>query len=342
LEILDCSNANLTSLDVSNCPALEVLWANDNPHLVKLHGKIGNNVNFGQAYVPIKTTNCPNLTCIEVDDVAYSTTNWTEIDTHTGFSTNCGEVTLEAKAYLQGAFMNPNAGEETLMRDDLRTLADCPLTSPYGDGLTITPTELAVSGSDAIVDWIWVELRDDATNTIVIEGKSGFLQRDGDIVDIDGVSPIVFAQNAKHYNVVINHRNHSGIMTASRQPFPINQVQNFMDGSAMPLGSNTLANVNSTMALWAGDLNNDGNIQFSGNDSDVNTLKDFILANAAIPLLTLPVNGYYNVDLDLNGSAKFSGADNESNLIKDIILGHPVNLILELPTFTISTQVPNN
>lgn len=30
-----------------------------------------------------------NLTCIEVDDAAYSTTNWTNIDAQTSFSENC-------------------------------------------------------------------------------------------------------------------------------------------------------------------------------------------------------------------------------------------------------------
>jgi len=33
--------------------------------------------------------NNPNLTCIEVDDVAFSTVNWTNIDPQTSFSTDC-------------------------------------------------------------------------------------------------------------------------------------------------------------------------------------------------------------------------------------------------------------
>ena len=32
----------------------------------------------------------PNLSCIEVDDVNYSTTNWTNIDSWANFSTDCG------------------------------------------------------------------------------------------------------------------------------------------------------------------------------------------------------------------------------------------------------------
>lgn len=32
----------------------------------------------------------PNLTCIQVDDIAYSTANWTSIDAQTSFNINCG------------------------------------------------------------------------------------------------------------------------------------------------------------------------------------------------------------------------------------------------------------
>jgi hypothetical protein len=34
-------------------------------------------------------TNNPSLTCIEVDNIAYSTANWTDIDPAAAFSTNC-------------------------------------------------------------------------------------------------------------------------------------------------------------------------------------------------------------------------------------------------------------
>jgi hypothetical protein len=53
--------------------------------LTSLNFANGNNsnVNF------FEVTNNPNLTCITVDDVAYSTTNWTSIDAQTNFNTNC-------------------------------------------------------------------------------------------------------------------------------------------------------------------------------------------------------------------------------------------------------------
>jgi hypothetical protein len=51
-------------------------------------------------------TNNPNLTCIQVDDAAYSTTNWTNIDAAASFSTDCGYI-----IYTISATVNPvNSG----------------------------------------------------------------------------------------------------------------------------------------------------------------------------------------------------------------------------------------
>ena len=47
--------------------------------------KNGNNTNISQFSITGNT----NLTCIEVDDVNYSTTNWTEKDSTANYSTDC-------------------------------------------------------------------------------------------------------------------------------------------------------------------------------------------------------------------------------------------------------------
>src|ERR1700748_1357905 len=60
---------------------------------------------------------------------------------------------------------------------------------------TIDPTVLndqAVAANN-IVDWVFIELRNTTTpGNAVQQTRSALLQRDGDIVDIDGVSPIYF------------------------------------------------------------------------------------------------------------------------------------------------------
>lgn len=84
LTFLDCSNNQITSLDLTNNTALTQLWCGRN-QLSCLNIKNSNNQNF----TVFSATNNPNLNCIEVDDPAWSTANWTYIDAGTTFSTNC-------------------------------------------------------------------------------------------------------------------------------------------------------------------------------------------------------------------------------------------------------------
>ncbi|MBG16306.1 MAG: hypothetical protein CL853_08140, partial [Crocinitomicaceae bacterium] len=78
-------NNQLISLDVSDNAALEFLNCFDN-QLNCFNVKNGNNTNI----TTFQAKNNSNLTCIEVDDPAWSTANWTpNIDPQTSFSTNC-------------------------------------------------------------------------------------------------------------------------------------------------------------------------------------------------------------------------------------------------------------
>ena len=89
LTSLDCPNNQLTSLDVTQNSALTLLDCRNN-QLTSLDVRNGNNINIDHlSYPGFKTENNPNLTCIDVDDVNYSTTNWTDIDSQHYFSTNC-------------------------------------------------------------------------------------------------------------------------------------------------------------------------------------------------------------------------------------------------------------
>lgn len=83
---LGCFLNNLTSLDVSLNTALTFLGCFNN-QLTCLNVKNGNNHNIVDTL--FFAYNNPNLTCIEVDDVSYSTINWTWIDPQTSFSFNC-------------------------------------------------------------------------------------------------------------------------------------------------------------------------------------------------------------------------------------------------------------
>jgi hypothetical protein len=90
LTSLDCEINNLTSLDVSQNTDLTKLICNNN-QLTSLNVRNGNNMTLVNGM--FSCSGNPNLFCINVDDAAWSTANWTvangDIDTQHYFSNNC-------------------------------------------------------------------------------------------------------------------------------------------------------------------------------------------------------------------------------------------------------------
>ena len=87
------------------------------------------------------------------------------------------------------------------------------------------------------------------------------IQRDGDIVDVDGVSPLAFPVEEGDYHIVVKHRNHLGMMTAAPVTLTTSEKDpltlDFTDGSAQTWGEDGLKDLNGTHVLWGG--NTDGN-----------------------------------------------------------------------------------
>lgn len=100
----DCFNNQLTSLDVSNNAALNYLLCNNN-NLTNLNVQNGNNANFlNFPGVPsFNATNNPQLTCIQVDNPAYSgtTSSWVK-DTIASYSLNCS-CTIPTSSIITGS-----------------------------------------------------------------------------------------------------------------------------------------------------------------------------------------------------------------------------------------------
>ncbi|WP_130735454.1 immunoglobulin-like domain-containing protein [Flavobacterium sp. J27] len=82
---VNLSSTLLTSYDLGIYPNLAFITINNNPVMERISVKNGNN----SLIVGFQSSNTPLLTCIEVDDVSYSQTNWTNIDPNNSFSTNC-------------------------------------------------------------------------------------------------------------------------------------------------------------------------------------------------------------------------------------------------------------
>lgn len=274
---------------------------------------------------------------VNVQELSTASVNISE-----GFINADFRISIEPIVFLQGPSLIPTTSG--LMNDTLRESALLPTTSPYEDNATCNASVFDTTGNNAIVDWIWLELRAANDNQELINARSGLLQRDGDVVDFDGTSSVIMQAAPTNYFVVVKHRNHLGAMSAATINLSdtTSSIVDFTNPSFSTFGSNALVILNSgNTALWAGDANTDNSITFSGSNNDVNAIKDYILADPGniLNFITYVSSGYLSFDIDLNSATRFSGSPNDSNIIKDNILNHPGNL-LNLRTFIINSTVP--
>ncbi|MCB0790124.1 MAG: hypothetical protein H6595_06695 [Flavobacteriales bacterium] len=232
-------------------------------------------------------------------------------------------VKLNIRALLQGPF-NSGTG---LMDDGLRTNGLVPLGEPYtalgfvqvgGGDETINASVLTTTGNDAIVDWIYVQLRDKNDNTLVLATRCALVQRDGDVVDVDGTSPVSFAASADNYYLTVFHRNHLGVMTLA--PVALSSTAAAIDltnGSVPAYGTEAQADIGGTRTLWCGDVTNDGLVKYAGANND----RDPVLAEVGGNVPTAVSNGYLNADVNMDGQVKYAGSNNDRDRILQVVGG---------------------
>jgi len=345
LDYLAFSDDTITELDVSQNTALASFFLGDSPNLTSVNLQNGNNTNITQFSI----AGTPNLDCVLVDDAAYSTANWLFIPNTISFneiscSNNIFDINI--KVYLQGAALNPNTGEENLMRDDLRAGGFIPARSPYADMLACQPEVFNVTGNDAIVDWVWVELRDGINNMIVNYSRSALLQRDGDVVDVDGISPLTFETEFEEYHVAIKHRNHLGIITNNSILFSLDTTVDFTQSSTGVYGSNSLTSSgmpDGVLGLWCGNANSDTVVQYSGTSPDTPDILSEVLNDPGnfLNFPTYSATGYKTNDVNMDGVIQYSGTNPDTPFILQNVLAHPGNF-LNFSTYQIIEQLPEN
>jgi hypothetical protein len=117
-------------------------------------------------------------------------------------------------------------------------------------------------GGNAIVDWVFIELRNQTTPATILETRAALLQADGDVVDTDGTSSVYFSSvNCGSFYVAVRHRNHLGIRTAAVESLSdVTTVVDFTTTSTTYVyGTNPRKTLsNGTLAMYAGDANRDG------------------------------------------------------------------------------------
>ncbi|MDM7924959.1 MAG: C1 family peptidase [bacterium] len=167
--------------------------------------------------------------------------------------TSPNRVRTAVRVMLEGPYSGGGS-----MKTDLNAAQRIPLVSPYPD------SRAAEAVPRAVTDWVFVELRlpDGIT---AVAGRSFFLRSDGLLAETDGVTTdlVIPGVLPGSYYVVVRHRNHGAVMSASSiplDPFLLNSV----DFTASPeacygTGGQRLLETG-TWGMWAGDANADGQV----------------------------------------------------------------------------------
>lgn len=176
------------------------------------------------------------------------------------------------------------------MRTTLAAGSRIPLNSPYAQA-----PRTASSIPTNIADWILLELRT-APGGSAIFRQSYLLRNDGYLAELDGTTTsLTLMVPAGNYWIVLRHRNHAAVMSASAQSLTTSGAFFDFTGAASQYYSAGGTLVGIRYCMPAGDIDQDGHI----------TSKDYVRWYKK--KLAAPPAGYY--EEDLNGDGLVTDAD---------------------------------
>ncbi len=268
----------------------------------------------------------------------------------------CNIAAVQIRALLGGALIGNQSGNY-LMRDDLRTKGLIPLTEPYsgysdfeqrGDGGSedIDPGLLSITGENAIVDWVFVEIRDPINEGEVLATQSALVQRKGAVVNTEGEPVLRFPTlSERDYYVAIRHRNHLGMMTDAPHYLSLSNppVVDFSDLNLLVRGDIKAGKTLETKrTLWPGDLDGNRKVAYQGPENDAFSLFSILLSDPSNTghLTNYVKTAYDRNDLNMDGALIYQGPGNDrAFLLFYTVLSHPGNTS-KLANFIVSEILP--
>jgi choice-of-anchor B domain-containing protein len=128
---------------------------------------------------------------------------------------------VQAKAWLMACYDISTSQ----MRNNLRSANLLPLTQPYNIApFNYAGTEQVATAAQIptnAIDWILLEVRNSAGNTL-IESRAAWLLQDGTIADLDGTAGVAFSNltAGNSYRLLLRHRNHLAVWAANSVVLP--------------------------------------------------------------------------------------------------------------------------
>lgn len=120
---------------------------------------------------------------------------------------------------------------------------------------------LSNKGNNSIADWIIIELRNRNNPSLIQYSLPFLLQKDGDIVNLDGISPAEFKNIPRdYYYIAIKHKNHLSFRTKNPVALTSNTSYLNFTNNSIPLHGAypTIYIGNNIYSMIAGDANSDG------------------------------------------------------------------------------------
>ncbi|QQS30849.1 MAG: hypothetical protein IPM47_07970 [Sphingobacteriales bacterium] len=199
-------------------------------------------------------------------------------------------VKLLAKVYLQGAYNGSN------MNTTLQTPPSVfPLNQPYsGSPWNYNGLENIATIPANAVDWLYIELRDNLFNPVSGGKRAVLLLSDGSLRDSDGTPGATFIGTVPgNYYLIVRHRNHLAVMSASQISLPNFSEYDFTIASNQAFGPNQQKPLQGgVFGLYGGEFNSDGVISVADfnflvaqsgtnvyNDGDANLDKQITVAD---------------------------------------------------------------
>ncbi|NNF58309.1 MAG: hypothetical protein HKN04_08705, partial [Rhodothermaceae bacterium] len=139
-----------------------------------------------------------------------------------------------------------------------------PTSQPYNTAPWNYPgPESNASPPATTTDWMLVQLRTGTDSATAVASVAALLLEDGSIVDASGSGPVQLAVAPGSYYVVLYHRNHLPVITASAVDFASGAASyDFTTAMSQALGATPMiglgAGGSAPFALWGADGNGDG------------------------------------------------------------------------------------
>ncbi len=302
--------------------------------------------------------------------------------TRTGIS-SLGFFAVGSRALLSPLLVSPRvvlqgpANASTgIMTDGLRTIVVpsggttdathgiIPVSEPYtgltgfthsGSGGLETITAGAfgvfnVTNNDAVVDWVFVSLHD-GISAAVLSTRAALIQRDGDVVETDGVSPLSMAGNtAGNYFISVRHRNHLAVRSAAAMALAktVTTAYDFSSAQAQAYQNSTVLNlpppnnneamaalVGGKFAMWGGNANGNTTVRASGGANPAINDYTFLINTALSGSSTVIIPRVYTSgDLNMDGNIRANGGANPAVndytlLINSVLTGSSVKVITQ-------------